>query len=56
MPSFAKNISLLKILFFVILLSFFGNFFKILKIVAETRVWRQSLRTGLNYFLKTFTG
>ena len=53
---FAKNISLLEILFFVIFSSFFGNFLKILKIVVERRVRRQSLHTGLNYFFKSFLG
>ena len=52
MPSFAKNISLLKILVFVILKTFLGNFLKILKIVVETRVRRQSLRRDLNFFFK----
>jgi hypothetical protein len=53
---FAKNISLLEILFFVIFSSFFGNFLKILKIVVEKRVRRQSLRMGLNYIFKSFLG
>jgi hypothetical protein len=50
--SFAKNVSLLEILFFAIVSSFLGNFLKIFKIVVETRVRRQILRTGLKYFLK----
>jgi hypothetical protein len=53
---FAKNISLLEILFFVIFSSFFGNLLKILKIVVERRVRRQSLRMGLNYIFKSFLG
>ncbi len=55
MPSFAKNISLLKILVFVILKSFLGNFLKILKIVVETRVRRHTLRRDLNFFFKTLS-
>jgi hypothetical protein len=34
----------------------FENFFKILRIIAETCARRLSLRTGLCYFFKTFSG